>query len=135
MSMPPVRLDGPPPESAPRTGPPDLPPVPLQWLAFLGGPLVWAGVFFVSYALVPTICQRGGLWILQLIPVVGLLLILGAGGLAWQNWTRLTGQEGDPERRVERGRFMALAGMILSVGFGLLVAAQLIPTLAVHPCR
>lgn len=133
--MPPVRLDGPPPDSAPRIDPPDLPPVPLQWLAFLGGPVVWSGAFFVSYALVPTICQRGGLWILQVIPVVGFCLILGAGGLAWRNWTRLAGQEGDPERRVERGRFMALGGIILSVGFGLLMIAQLIPTFAVHPCR
>lgn len=135
MSMPPVRLDGPPPKPAPRGGPPDLPPVPLQWLAFLGGPLIWSGAFFVSYALVPTICQRGGLWILQVIPIVGFLLVLGVGGLAWQNWTRLAGHGEDRDRTVERARFMALVGMILSVGFGLLLAAQVIPTLAVHPCR
>lgn len=97
--------------------------------------MVWAVAFFVSYALVPTICQRGGLWILQVIPVVGFLLVLGAGGVSWRNWTRLAGQGGDPEQRVERGRFMALAGMVLSLGFGLLVVAQLIPTFAVHPCR
>jgi hypothetical protein len=133
--MPPVRLDGPPPESPLRIGPLDLPPVALQWMGFLGGPVVWSAAFFVSYALVPTICERGGLWILQAIPVVGFLLTLGAGGLAWRNWTRLAGQGRDPERRVERGRFMALVGMVLSVGFGLLVVAQLIPTFVIHPCR
>jgi hypothetical protein len=133
--MSPVRLEGPLPEPPPGSGPPDLPPVSLQWIGFLGGPMVWAVAFFVSYALVPTICQRGGLWILQVIPVVGFLLILGAGGVSWRNWTRLAGQGADPEKRVERGRFMALAGMVLSVGFGLLVVAQLIPTFAVHPCR
>ena len=135
MSMPPVRLDGPAPESDLRSDAPDLPPVLLQWVAFLGAPVVWSGAFFVSYALVPTICQRGGLWILQVIPMVGFLLILGAGGLAWRNWNRLAGQEGDPERRVERARFMALSGMVLGVGFGLLMIAQVIPTFAIHPCR
>jgi len=133
--MPPVRLGGPPREPSRGSGPPDLPPLPLQWMGFLGGPMVWAGAFFLSYALVPTICQRGGIWILQVIPLTGFFLILGAGGVSWRNWTRLAGEGDDPERRVERARFMALAGLVLSVGFGLVMAAQLIPTFAIHPCR
>jgi hypothetical protein len=135
-TLPPVRLEGPLPDPPRGTrSPADPPRDALQWIGFLGAPLIWSVAFFVSYALVPTICHRGGVWILQVIPVTGFLLILGAGALSRRNWTRLAGQEKDPEGQIERARFMALAGMVLSVGFGVIMAAQLIPTLAIDPCR
>jgi hypothetical protein len=121
----------------------------LVWLGFLTGPLVWAIVMaiaygFSSYACYPS-AQRFTSPVSELswVPgftttlyVIGIVLTLVAGGIAWRTW-RITREEaaGHPLEIGEgRSRFLGAWGLITSGLFAGLLLFDLINTLLVPPC-
>jgi hypothetical protein len=105
-----------------------------QWAGVLLGPLGWALHLQVSYTLSAFACED--VWRLTLHGTFVATLAIALGGLyfAWGNWqaSRAAAPEG---LRVDRSRFMAVAGIGLSAFFALVIVAQWIPNLFIEPCR
>lgn len=105
-----------------------------QWAGVLLGPIGWALNLQVSYTLAAFACED--VWRLSVHGTTAVTLAIALAGLSvgWSNWkaSRDAGPEGD---RIDRSRFMAVAGIGLSAFFALVIVAQWIPTLFLEPCR
>jgi hypothetical protein len=108
---------------------------------------LWAGVLLaptafllnleLGYLAVPAACSAGGTTqVLQLIHGACLLVAIAGAGIAWQSWRRAgAGWPGEAGGPSARSRFLGGLGLSGSVLFALTIAAQWIPTLALHPCQ
>jgi hypothetical protein len=118
------------------------------WFGLLAGPIIWSVYFMVGYGLVEFVCKLGllgfnllGLSAVSVIitglTLVALLATLYGGFLAYRKWQQLKRDEAD---QVNRGRaeesrvFMALAGVLLSGLFALLILLTGLPALVLRPC-
>jgi hypothetical protein len=106
------------------------------WFGALGGALAWTVHLLLSYALVAPACAAGGVWMLHAVTVGTLAPTILAGLLSHRAWQR---HRADPQTGV-RGeksgwrRFMALAGLVLSVLFGLAIVLEGLPAAILSPC-
>lgn len=105
------------------------------WVAVLAGPLAWMLGLNLGYALVLPACASGSTVLLHLVSLVTLLCAGGGGWVAWREWQR-TGSEmpGEGGGSIARSRFMAALGLLASAFFGLVIAAQWVANLFLHPC-
>src|SRR5881394_3577032 len=95
---------------------------------WLTGPLAWLTALEANYVLSDyMVCAHGVRWPLHFVVVLAILLSLGAGVAAWG--------AGADRHATRRRRFMAMAGVALSLGFALVIAAMEFPALAIEPCR
>ncbi|MCW5978496.1 MAG: hypothetical protein KIT09_10480 [Bryobacteraceae bacterium] len=105
------------------------------WAGLLLGPIAWLAHQASSYLLVYWSCGTGHRFAFHIVSVL-MLAAAGAGAwLALGAW-RGTGKgwADDGGGRSDRGRFMAVAGMMASGLFALAIVAQWIPTFLVDPC-
>lgn len=105
-----------------------------QWAGVLLGPFGWALHLQVSYTLATFACDHPWRLSVHVIAVAALALALGGAALGWRNW-RVSRDAPGEGHRVQRSRFMALAGILLGAYFALVIVAQWIPTLFIEPCR
>jgi hypothetical protein len=108
----------------------------ITWAGVFGGPLAWFASQQVSYALVPWACHGGSLIAIHLVNLVALLLIAGAGALAWRDWRR-AGCQGSAEPAQSEGRacFLGLVSLMLCALFGLAIVAQTTGAFFFGPCE
>jgi hypothetical protein len=106
------------------------------WAGVLAGPIAWALSQQVAYLLATLDCSYGkdlALW-----PVMALTLLLAAGGalLSWSNWRR-AGKEMPDEGGgiISRGRFMAVAGLLLGSFSVLAIVAEWLPIFFYQGCQ
>jgi hypothetical protein len=105
-----------------------------QWAGVLLGPLGWALHLQVSYTLATFACDDPWRLSVHAMFVASLAIALAGAYIGWRNWQ--ASQEAGPEgNRLERSRFMAVSGIVLSAFFALVIVAQWIPTLFMEPCR
>lgn len=106
------------------------------WIGLLGTAVIWAVQLQFNYALVPWACSSGNKWVLYVSSLVFLLCGAVPGWVGWKCWKASDqGKGADRESaRDGRRRFMALAGMMMSGLFFLLMLAQAIPNFFVNPC-
>lgn len=105
-----------------------------QWAGVLLGPAAWALHLQVSYTLAALACDDA--WRFSIHAMTALSLVVALTGLyvARRNWQASLG--GAPDgHRLDRSRFMAIAGLGLSAFFAIVITAQWIPTLFLEPCR
>jgi hypothetical protein len=102
------------------------------WTGLAAGPLAWAALLQVNYALSYVACERRQIWMLHVATAAALVLV-GAGAFTvWLAAPPLIGvTSGTGEGRA---RFMALAGLALCAGFAVVIVATEIPVLVLHPC-
>lgn len=93
----------------------------LQWTGVLTGPVVWLFDLGLMYLLVRHSCTSRSSAALFAITLAALLLT-ALGALA-------------AKVNLERNRFMALGGMMMSGFFFLLVLAEAIPVWVLNPCE
>jgi hypothetical protein len=120
------------------------------WFGLFGAPTIWSIQLMLNYALVAHACYPaseplsapvfGGVrGTVIAASVVALAIALGAAATAWRSW-RATRQEhrGGEAALLEVGegrtRFMALAGMMTSATFLLVILAHAATLLFVAPC-
>jgi hypothetical protein len=125
------------------------------WFALVAAPAAWGlhesiAFGFASHACFPNHIPRtevldgwGWLWPLLLaVNLLALVVALSAGAVAWRNWQR-TREESSrgPEKSGElleagegRVRFMAIWGILSSMGFSLAIAADIVAVLVVPIC-
>lgn len=107
----------------------------LLGLAVFAGPTAWALHLLASYSLAPTACEMKSKVFLHLV-TLGCLLLAGAGALTgrhfWKELPEGSTERGDPA--LTRARFTALAGMILSLAFALVILAAEVANLILGVC-
>ncbi|MBW3654468.1 MAG: hypothetical protein KY444_00045 [Gemmatimonadetes bacterium] len=105
------------------------------WFAVLAGPLAWMLGLNAEYGLVRVACDKDSLLGLHLVSIATLLLALAGGLVSWREWKHAgrewPGEEGGP---TGRSRFMAALGLMASALFALVILAQWITNLFLHPC-
>jgi hypothetical protein len=120
----------------PRTDVPDAAELRALWAGFLLAPTAFLLNLEVAYALVPTACSSQNRLLVHGVHLVCLLIALTGGFSALRLWRfrgeTWPGEEGGP---VSRSRFMAGVGLLLSAFFILVIVAQWIPSLVLHPCQ
>ena len=108
----------------------------LLWTPILISPLVWFISMEANFALAPLACDaHAAVWI-YVVSFASILITAGLCGLAVSSWRTVRRDEqtaaGAPAERV---RSMALAGVVLSAGFLLVVIAQTYPDFVLTGCQ
>jgi hypothetical protein len=93
----------------------------LQWTGVLTGPVTWLFDLGLIYLLVRHSCTSRSTVAVFAITLVALALTASGALVARTN--------------LERSRFMAIGGMMLSAFFFLVIAAQAIPVFVLNPCE
>ncbi len=108
----------------------------LLWIAVLMGPTIWFAGFLANFALVPWACAFGWKPALFVVTLISLAVTAGAGALAWRLWQQ-TGVDlpGETGGAVARDRSLALAAVLLSGMFVLVIVAQCVPNLILGACQ
>ena len=90
------------------------------------GPIAFALVFELKYALVDYVCRNRAQWLFWIFFALGLLICAYGVFEAW------VGAHGV---RPDRARFMGLGGLALSIGFAVFIVALMVPDLFLRPCQ
>ena len=105
------------------------------WTGIVGGPLIWLIVLEFNYAMSPAACRSGDKTGLVIGTSVALVLSLIAAFVAWRSWHAagpvVTTAAGDA---LTRSRFMALAGLGLSILMIFLIMASFLPIAVLQVC-
>jgi hypothetical protein len=104
------------------------------WYAILVPPLSFAADLVLGYALVQHACSTGHFYVLHLLTIIALALTVSAGLIGWREYKRIP--EGDDEggSPLDRAHFMAIAAMIWSVAFIIIILANGVPRMILSPC-
>jgi TRAP-type C4-dicarboxylate transport system permease small subunit len=106
------------------------------WAGLLTAPLSFLLHLQVNYMLVTQLCQSEHKLALHLVTLAFLLIAAGGGFVAWRNW-EAAGRKwpGETGSVLERSRFMAVVGLLISALIILAFIAQLIPQFIFDPCH
>jgi hypothetical protein len=107
-----------------------------QVIALVGGPAAVLLTQQVKYLLVEPACASGQLAPLHLAALLGLLLALACGALAFREWRAAGGGWPDHQGGIAgRTRFMGVLAMLMAASAVLVMIAQWIPDWIVSPCQ
>ena len=105
------------------------------WYGFLAGVLAWKLQLMVNYALVPYACWQRLTVLVHVASTATFLLAVSGAVIAWGSWVRAgRGYEMEAGGVHARSRFLAIAGLVLSGYFALLILGQWLPNLLLGPC-
>jgi hypothetical protein len=106
------------------------------WVGVLIAPLAFLLHLQVNYALVTQLCQSTHKLSMHLVTLLFLLIAAGGGFIAWRNW-EASGRKwpGEAGSVLERSRFMAVVGLLISMLVILALIAQWIPQFIFDPCQ
>ena len=99
----------------------------LLWITIFTGPAAFAISMQSRYALVYWACGNKRAWVLLLIAITAVVAGICSTVVAWSAYSRL-------DYPLQRARFMAMSGFILSGIFTLAMIANTIPQFFFHPC-
>lgn len=104
------------------------------WTGLLAGPFAFLLDLEISLTLVPWVCHTGRRWVLLLVTALALLGALGGAAVARWCLGRLGDAGTSGDRIADRSRFMAVAGVVLSLAFAVLIVGMAIPRLVLGVC-
>ena len=105
------------------------------WVGILAGPFAWAFDEVVGYSATAHECSTGTMLLLHSLTVGCLAACLIGLWAAWKAESTLRVNQGEVQvARAQRIHFMAIGGMILSVGFAMVILATAIPKWMLSPC-
>jgi hypothetical protein len=120
----------------PRPRPDDGTNVLAQMLGVLLAPTVTLAGLQLAYQYVPHDCRTHSSLLGHFIHGSTLLLCLAGALIAWSEWQRHGGTcpEEDGGGLTGRSRFLGAVGVLISLLFALVAAAQWMPTFFLSPC-
>ena len=122
------------PESPPREEPAPFSNQAL-WSGVLTGPIVFLVLLEVNYLLTMWSCSADARWPLHLATLLGLALTGLAGVNSYRRWDR-AGREWSDNAAGGRARtrFLSSLGVLTSLLFGTVIAAQWLVVMLMDPC-
>ncbi|HEY0875170.1 MAG TPA: hypothetical protein VGD94_16975 [Vicinamibacterales bacterium] len=111
------------------------------WAGLLTGPLVWLALLQTNYVLAYVACEVQRTWFIHLATAVAVLLVASAGYAAWRaSFGEITADETlthplADETRVQRSRWMSLAGVAFSAWFIVVILAMEVPVIVLKECQ
>jgi hypothetical protein len=106
------------------------------WIGILAGPIAWATNLLVGYALAHWTCNSQHQFVLHLF-ALGALIVTAAGASAALHSARQIPRETPTEggRPIDRSRFMALLGLMMSALFATVLIATVVAQWGLDACR
>jgi hypothetical protein len=104
------------------------------WVSILAPSLAWITALIVSFLLASEVCATGRRWILYLVTGSAFFAAAAGAVAGWRTWRRLEDVDEPPDSIGARRRFMAVAGLLLAIYFGLAILALAIPQIVHRPC-
>lgn len=105
------------------------------WFVLLAGPAAWLLGLILDYNLVRSACVGETVVPLHLATLLALALAGAGGFVGWREWRRLGERwPGEGGGELTRSRFMVAIGLMASTLFALVIVAQWIGKLFLHPC-
>lgn len=98
--------------------------------AALASPLIWFANHLAQFALAPWACLWHSNLVLWIVAAAALLLDAACGFVAWSAGQRPAGKDAAPVPP-----WLAMSGVMLSAGFFVVIAAQMIPSLMLAGCE
>jgi hypothetical protein len=111
------------------------------WAGLLTGPIVWLALLEANYVLAYVACETRSTWFMHLAVAVALLLVGAAGYGAWSaSFGNLLAAETrtpplSDDTRLQRSRWMSLAGVAFSLWFLLVIVALEVPLVVLRECQ
>ena len=127
-----------PPDADTDTSIPDARHITAQLTGMLLPPLATLAGMQVAYGVVDATCRTGrhDVPAVHVVRLVTLLIVLGAGYVAWREWQSVgVAHPGDGGTRDTRTRFTAWIGVFSAALFSLVVIAQWLPAFFLSPCQ
>jgi hypothetical protein len=110
--------------------------IAVQWYGVLAPAAAWLLDLQVSYAIVQWVCGGGPHVVLHLVSVGSLLLIASGAFASWTALQRSSSRaREDGSQPDERGKFLAILGLVSSAYFALVVVAAAIPRVVLDACH
>ncbi len=105
------------------------------WMGILVAPLAWALDEGLSYVIDQHACSTGKYYLVHLITAVCFLLAMSGLLVSWRQLRRVpSGANEDGGSPRDRSWFMARLGILMSVGFALVILAMAVPKVILSPC-
>lgn len=103
------------------------------WGGWVIGPVAWALHLMIGYLLVEPACRHGSVAALHAVTAATLLVALGGALLSWR---QLPPRGAQPSRSsaIERTRFMALGGVLISLLSAAVILVEGVPNFMLSPC-
>src|SRR3954454_11219352 len=109
--------------------------IAMVWAGILAGPIAWALDLTISYAIVKWTCGSQHYSVLHLITIAALLITAAGAAASWIALQRAPHESrADGPRPIDRGRFMALLGLVLCSLFALAMIGNALPRLMLDAC-
>src|SRR3954470_2447621 len=109
--------------------------IAMLWTGILAGPVAWALDLTISYALVQWTCGSQHTSVLHLITIAAVLLTAGGATASWHALRQAPHHATDDgPRPIDRGRFMAMLGLVMCALFALAMIGNAIPGLLLDAC-
>lgn len=111
------------------------------WAGLLTGPIVWLALLELNYVLAYVACEVRSTWFMHLAIGIAVVLVAGAAYAAWaaSYGHILSDQCRTPplsdETRVQRSRWMSLAGLTFSLWFIVVILAMEVPIVVLRECQ
>lgn len=106
------------------------------WTGVLAGPTAWALDLGLSYSIVQWTCGGGPPIVLHVISAAALLMIAGGALAAWSALELAPRSDReDGNLPAERGRFMAVLGLVMCAFFAVVVIATDVPRWVLDACQ
>lgn len=109
--------------------------IALLWAGIFAGPFAWACDLTASYAMVKWVCGSQHTIVLHLITGAALLTTAAGAAASWLALVEVPPEsEQDGPRPFDRGRFMAVLGLVMSALFALTIVANDFPRFVLDAC-
>ena len=104
-------------------------------LGLLLGPIAALGNQQLTYTANMWACQRSPRVVIHIIPLLCLVVAVGAGITAYRDWERAgRGVEDEADTVSSRSRFIAMLGMAIAAFSSLVILAQWLAVFVFDPC-
>lgn len=109
--------------------------IALLWAGLLAGPVAWALDLTISYSIVKWTCGSQYTSVLHLITIAALLMTAAGAAASWAALQRAPSEAAEAgPRPMDRGRFMALLGLVTCALFALAMIGNALPRLMLDAC-
>jgi hypothetical protein len=106
------------------------------WLGLLLPAIAWALQQSTLYVMVGWACQTGNFFAMHAVSLSAFVVAALGAFVSWRNWQGAGRERSDDDRAgaLPRSRFMSVLGLTAGGFFALVIFAQWLAVVVIHPC-